>query len=115
MRAMAAVGLWLDRQPLLAATVCLLAGIMCGYRVVGVWWAVIAAVGPGTKCWIQGPVTYGSPMKGPAVRPLTVTFEAGDGQVLYTSYHTAEDKSGTAPTELLPQEQVLAYLAFELF
>ncbi len=78
-------------------------------------WAVIAAVGPGTKCWIQGPVTYGSPMKGPEVRPLTVTFEAGDGQVLYTSYHTAEDKSGTAPTELLPQEQVLAYLAFELF
>jgi len=43
MRVMAAVGLWLDRQPLLAATVCLLAGIMCGYRVVGVWWAVIAA------------------------------------------------------------------------
>lgn len=77
-------------------------------------WAVINAVGPGTKSWIEGSVTYGWPAE-TEVRPLTVTFEAGDGLVLYTSYHTAEGYEGTTPTELLPQEQVLAYLAFELF
>lgn len=78
-------------------------------------WAVINAAGPGTKIWVQGPVTYGWSAMTPEVHPLTVTFEAGDGLVLYTSYHTADDYSGTTPTELLPQEQVLAYLAFELF
>lgn len=79
-------------------------------------WAVMEAVGSGTNNWIEGPVTYGYLDPVTAVRPLTVTFEAGNGRVLYTSYHTAEEAyEGLTPTELLPQEQVLAYLAFELF
>jgi ComEC/Rec2-related protein len=38
----AAAGLWLGRQPLLAAAACLLAGISCGYRA-GLWGVAAAA------------------------------------------------------------------------
>ncbi|MBC8134595.1 MAG: hypothetical protein H8F28_01740 [Fibrella sp.] len=45
-------------------------------------------------------------------RTLTVTAPFGAGKVLYSSYHT---EPGLDPSDtLLPQEQILAYLVFEL-
>lgn len=45
-------------------------------------------------------------------RTLTVTAPFGAGKVLYSSYHT---ESSIEPSNaLLPQEQILAYLVFEL-
>ena len=46
--------------------------------------------------------------------PLTLTFEAGCGRVLFTSYHTHQHE-GEAPSRWLnAQEMILGYLAFEI-
>jgi ComEC/Rec2-related protein len=42
-RAKTSLWRWLDRQPLLTATACLLAGIVCGYRIDAPWVAMAAA------------------------------------------------------------------------
>ena len=46
-----------------------------------------------------------------ANKPLTVSFDVGQGKVLYTSYHTIADDPST---EIRPQEFVLWGLALEL-
>lgn len=94
-------------------------------------WVVMNGVGNGGTVWVQGPVEWedfsaASKSRAPhshshepatrslsrasGVRPLTVTFNQGQGRVLYSSYHTEE----TPSTTLRPQEQILAYLVFEL-
>lgn len=44
-------------------------------------------------------------------RPLSVTFAFGEGQVIYSSYHTVHE--GEAGEGFYPQERVLQYLIFE--
>jgi hypothetical protein len=44
-------------------------------------------------------------------QPLTLVFPSGNGKVLYSTYHTTGASSGS---QLTAQEQVLAYLVFEL-
>jgi hypothetical protein len=44
-------------------------------------------------------------------RPLTITFEAGCGRALFTSYHTVEEE---ASRDWTAQEQILAYLVLEI-
>lgn len=57
--------------------------------------------------WIEADVSWYS---GSGVRPLTVSFQAGDGEVFYSSYHTVE--SSFTPN-WRPQERILQYLVFE--
>lgn len=94
-------------------------------------WVMIDGVNSTTKTWVRGVVptgiegkvapgkhthvpygadTRGTPTREDVDRHLTVTFNHGLGRVLYTSYHTVD----TQGPELRPQEQVLAYLVFEL-
>lgn len=44
-------------------------------------------------------------------RPLSVAFPFGEGQVIYSSYHTVHE--GEDSTSFYPQERVLQYLVFE--
>lgn len=60
------------------------------------------------KVWVEGEVSYGN--EEDQVRPLTVSFNHGEGKVIYTSYHT--DNSNNS-VDLLPQERVLQFLVFE--
>lgn len=75
-------------------------------------WAVMNGVHPAqagnVKIWVRGFVT-GDGVSG--VRPLTVSFRVGQGQVLYSSYHTEEEEPSTG---FRPQERILQYLIFEL-
>ncbi|MBN1513613.1 MAG: carboxypeptidase regulatory-like domain-containing protein [Phycisphaerae bacterium] len=76
-------------------------------------WVGIDQVPGTTKVWITGDAAMWGSLPDPTspeIRPLTVTFESGDGRVLFTSYHTEE----SASPDLRPQEWILAYLAFEL-
>lgn len=43
-------------------------------------------------------------------RPVTITFGAGDGAVLLSSYNT----ESTPALEMTPQDRVLQYLVFEV-
>jgi len=78
-------------------------------------WTVIDSVDEEhAKVWTSAdvswtPFDFGAP--GSGVRPLTVTFEAGCGRTLFTSYHTVPEERGTA---LTAQEQTLAYLVLEI-
>lgn len=74
-------------------------------------WAVIE--GPHSEAsgevtpWVEGDVDWYS---GSGVRPLTISFEAGDGSVFYSSYHTVESEH---TPNWRPQERLLQYLVFE--
>ena len=58
-------------------------------------WSAIDAVGSGVEVWATGNITYGFPVV-TAERPVTISFSAGTGIVLFSSYHT----EGTAAVEL---------------
>ncbi len=80
-------------------------------------WAVVSSVDmTHAKVWASGYVSWygasGFSIAGSGVRPLTVTFEAGCGRTLFTSYHTVEGMSPGAA--LSAQEQALAYLILEI-
>lgn len=78
-------------------------------------WAVMDRTSERTKVWVDANVSWWDEWGGPGgsgVRPLTVTFEAGCGRALYTSYHTLDESVGTA--ELAAQEKILAYLVLEI-
>ncbi|MCW9708505.1 hypothetical protein [Fodinibius salsisoli] len=72
-------------------------------------WAVID--GPHASAdvtqWVEGNVEWGGES---GVRPLTVSFQAGDGSVFYSSYHTVESEH---TPNWRPQERLLQYLVFE--
>lgn len=70
-------------------------------------WAMIDGVDDGlARVWVSGE----SPERG---RPLTVTFEAGCGRALFTSYHTVEEEE-IRGSEWTAQEKILAYLVLEI-
>jgi len=81
-------------------------------------WAVMEDVdAERSRTWVSGDVTFDSSHTGE--KPLTATFENGCGRSLYTSYHTAEsDLFGydepSDSTELIAQEQALAYMILEI-
>jgi hypothetical protein len=100
-------------------------------------WAVIDNVDPGVaKVWVRGDaLVYGAATPEGQTRnvPLTVTYDAGCGRVLFSSYHTheaigaADADPWAAPTPLgdgpgfvtgtgplNAQEQALAYLVLEI-
>ncbi|SHF27931.1 hypothetical protein SAMN05443144_10723 [Fodinibius roseus] len=57
--------------------------------------------------WVEGDVEWSG---GSGVRPLTVSFEAGEGSVFYSSYHTVESEF---TPHWRPQERLLQFLVFE--
>lgn len=71
-------------------------------------WAVQVAVAPSVKTWVEGSVVAASDPE--AVAPLTVSFQAGSGKVLYSSYHTEETPSAA----FTGNDRVLEYLLFEV-
>ena len=68
----------------------------------------MARVGEGATTWVSAGLGTS-----PEV-PLTVTFEAGCGRVLFTSYHTHRGNDGEEDRGLNAQEMILGYLAFEM-
>ena len=88
-------------------------------RIAGFWyaWALINDVhtekSDEVKIWITGPVSWYdfSEVEGSGEKPLTVSFNHGEGKVLYSSYHTEEDNPSAY---FWPQERILQYLVFEL-
>jgi hypothetical protein len=74
-------------------------------------WAVIKQAHSGKSSdvafWVEADVDWYS---GSGVRPLTASFEVGDGKVIYSSYHT-EHSNPVAGFH--PQERVLQYLVLE--
>lgn len=75
-------------------------------------WAVMEGIhtNASANVWIEGDVyTIDENEANSKARPLTVSFDAGQGRVIYSSYHTAHSGS----TGLLPQERVLQFLVFE--
>ncbi len=72
-------------------------------------WTVIQDVDPAVKVWASGDVSFGFPTT-TQNRPLTISFNAGNGRVLFSSYHTEE----FASSGLTPQDRVLQYLIFEV-
>src|SRR5690625_6384398 len=44
-----------------------------------------------SKVWVEGEVSYGN--EEDQVRPLTVSFNHGEGKVIYTSYRSEEHTS----------------------
>ncbi|MEZ5337298.1 MAG: Ig-like domain-containing protein [bacterium] len=72
-------------------------------------WSVIHSVDPAVKVWVSGTVSFGFPST-TQERPLTISFEAGSGNVLFSSYHTEENASSA----LTPQDRVLQFLIFEV-
>ncbi|MBC7807255.1 MAG: hypothetical protein H7145_14030 [Akkermansiaceae bacterium] len=93
-------------------------------------WGVINKAETGGKEWIRGLLvdeegsrsahnhrhgkgrSRGRQVSVGETRTLTVTAPFGAGKVLYSSYHT--EPSEEQSSELRPQEQILAYLVFEL-
>lgn len=71
-------------------------------------WAVQVAVAAGVKTWVEGSVVAG--IDPAAVAPLTVSFQAGTGKVLYSSYHTEETPSAA----FTGNDRVLEYMLFEV-
>ena len=72
-------------------------------------WSAINEVGSGVKVWVSGEVEFGFPAT-TETRALTISFGAGEGSVLFSSYHTEESSS----IELTPQDRVLQFLIFEI-
>lgn len=72
-------------------------------------WSAIEDVDENVKVWATGNVSAGIPATA-AVRPVTVSFSAGTGVVLFSSYHTEASSS----VDLTPQDRVLQYLIFEI-
>lgn len=74
-------------------------------------WAVIDGAHSGASSdvtqWVEGDVAWSG---GSGVRPLTVSFQAGNGSVFYSSYHTVESEH---TPNWRPQERVLQFLVFE--
>lgn len=72
-------------------------------------WGVIegAHSGANVTFWVEGDVEW---TEGSGVRPLTLSFKAGEGSVFYSSYHTVESEF---TPNWRPQERVLQYLVFE--
>jgi len=80
----------------------------------GAGWALVDRTSASVKTWVDADVTWHNERtreSGAGVRPLTVTFEAGCGRALFTSYHTVAAASTGA---LTPQEKILAYLILEI-
>jgi hypothetical protein len=80
----------------------------------GAGWAVMDETSDRTKVWVSANVSWydeDAGTDGSGVRPLTVTFEAGCGRALFTSYHTVDETTGP---ELTAQEKILAYLILEI-
>ena len=78
-------------------------------------WTVINGAHPAKASavtfWTEGPVSwYADVGRGSGVKPLSFTFKAGAGRVLFSSYHTEE----TSEPGFTPQERILQYLVFEL-
>jgi hypothetical protein len=81
-------------------------------------WVVMEGLHDGIEdeptIWLSGPVTYSDPDTFASTEtdaPLSVTRAQGEGEILYSSYHTAH----SCPTQgFWPQERVLQYLVFEL-
>jgi hypothetical protein len=57
--------------------------------------------------WVRGDVSFGGTS---GVKPLTLTFPAGNGKMFYSSYHT----ESIPHPYFLPQERILQYLLFEI-
>lgn len=79
-------------------------------------WAVMDRVDTSrTKTWVASDVSWYSDEKSfestSGYKPLTVSFDHGCGRVVYSSYHTAEESSGSA---LAAQELMLGYLLVEI-
>jgi hypothetical protein len=69
-------------------------------------WAMIDSVDDTrARVWVSGAPPQHD-------RPLTVTFEAGCGRALFTSYHTVEEEA--ASPAWTAQEKILAYLVLEI-
>lgn len=65
-------------------------------------WAVMEKA-PNAKTYVEGDAN--------GMRPLTVVFPHGKGQVLYSSYHTHH---GGNANFIYPQERILEYFVFEI-
>ncbi len=82
-------------------------------------WVLINGAHPSkssdVKIWIKGPVSwydwFTEDGEGSGSKPLTLSFEFGQGKVLYSSYHTEEENPSSG---FWPQERILQYLIFEL-
>ncbi len=72
-------------------------------------WVVTQAAGAGTKTWVQAPV-QATGEGGTTLRPLTISFAAGSGMVLFSCYHTEETPSATFTTN----DRILEYLLLEV-
>jgi hypothetical protein len=79
-------------------------------------WAVMHAVPPQTKVWVEGNVSWTG---GSGTRPLSVGLDykgidgMGCGRIVFNSYHTVPLMSSpTSP--FLPQERILEYLFFQI-
>lgn len=57
--------------------------------------------------WVEGGVDW---FGGSGVRPLTASFDVGEGKVIYSSYHTVETEHSPY---WRPQERILQFLVFE--
>ncbi len=83
------------------------------------YWALMNGAEPSmtdeVTTWVSGPVVwadiFADTFEQEGIKPLTVTFDFGQGRVLYTSYHT-EDEDPVAG--FWPQERILQYLIFEM-
>jgi hypothetical protein len=71
-------------------------------------WASVTSVSDDVTTWVSGNVGARASV------PLTLTFEAGCGRVLFTSYHTHSTDGDTPSRWLNAQEMILGYLAFEI-
>lgn len=63
--------------------------------------------GSGVTNWVEGDVSWSG---GSGIQPLTASFDAGDGTVVYSSYHTVESEHSPF---WRPQERILQFLVFE--
>jgi hypothetical protein len=74
-------------------------------------WAVVSAAGLGATTWLDADVSWtGASGAASGVRPLTVSCPEGEGQVVFSSFHTEEHPSTIAR----PQEWALGYVLLEL-
>ena len=76
-------------------------------------WAVMEGAHSALASVVSAHVSGIVPDVGPPdqERPLSVAFPFGEGQVIYSSYHTVHE--GESSTSFYPQERVLQYLVFE--
>jgi hypothetical protein len=72
-------------------------------------WVVTQSAAAGTKTWVQAPV-QATGEAGTTLRPLTISFQAGSGTVLFSCYHTEETPSASFTTN----DRILEYLLLEV-